>query len=259
MWGAIIAGVVSIVAALITNSQNKKAQERQISANQALAKTQADANERYQAEQNEYNKPTNQIARFQEAGLNPNLIYGQGSPGNQSAALSYPEIRPTDLLSGRKTASDTVQEFNQTRLTNAQVSAQNASTMQKHAQTEVAKLQAQVIAKNPLLDDAGFKATIQSLVTTANLKQEQLRGQKIANTQAAGMGPAALAKVWQETKLLEQKFNLNTQDAKIKAEVLKSKEFQNAILEVQKKFMADGDIGPQQILQFVQLLLMKAL
>lgn len=35
--------------------------------------------------QNEYNSPKNQMARFKEAGLNPNLIYGQGTPGNASA------------------------------------------------------------------------------------------------------------------------------------------------------------------------------
>lgn len=32
--------------------------------------------------QNEYNSPIQQMARYQEAGLNPNLIYSQGSPGN---------------------------------------------------------------------------------------------------------------------------------------------------------------------------------
>lgn len=34
---------------------------------------------------NEYNKPVNQMARFQEAGLNPHLIYGQGNAGNASS------------------------------------------------------------------------------------------------------------------------------------------------------------------------------
>lgn len=34
------------------------------------------------AEQNAYNTPAAQMARFQSAGLNPNLVYGQGSPGN---------------------------------------------------------------------------------------------------------------------------------------------------------------------------------
>lgn len=36
--------------------------------------------------QNEYNTPKNQMSRYQEAGLNPHLIYGQGTPGNTSTS-----------------------------------------------------------------------------------------------------------------------------------------------------------------------------
>lgn len=35
--------------------------------------------------QNEYNSPKNQMQRYKDAGLNPQLIYGQGTPGNASA------------------------------------------------------------------------------------------------------------------------------------------------------------------------------
>lgn len=35
---------------------------------------------------NEYNTPTAQMQRFQDAGLNPNLIYGQGNAGNSASA-----------------------------------------------------------------------------------------------------------------------------------------------------------------------------
>ena len=37
--------------------------------------------------QNEYNTPENQMARLKEAGLNPNLIYGQISSGNSSSSV----------------------------------------------------------------------------------------------------------------------------------------------------------------------------
>lgn len=39
--------------------------------------------------QNEYNTPLAQMQRYQDAGLNPNLIYGQGSPGNATSAPTY--------------------------------------------------------------------------------------------------------------------------------------------------------------------------
>lgn len=36
--------------------------------------------------QNEYNSPANQMRRYEEAGLNPALMYGQVTPGNASSA-----------------------------------------------------------------------------------------------------------------------------------------------------------------------------
>lgn len=39
--------------------------------------------------QNEYNSPLKQMERFKAAGLNPALMYGQGTPGNQSNVAQY--------------------------------------------------------------------------------------------------------------------------------------------------------------------------
>ena len=39
--------------------------------------------------QNEYNSPSEQMKRFQEAGLNPNLVAGQGNSGNASQMPNY--------------------------------------------------------------------------------------------------------------------------------------------------------------------------
>lgn len=61
---------------------NKRAKE--------LAKYQYDLNMQAWREQNEYNKPINQVERLQEAGLNPQLAYGNGSQaGNASPAPQY--------------------------------------------------------------------------------------------------------------------------------------------------------------------------
>lgn len=248
MWGALaaaaIAAGVQIWSQNKQSKENKKLSDRQF--NQSLAMTR---------EQNLYNTPANQMRRFQDAGLNPHLVYGQGSPGNQNAPTPVPDTKTTDYQG----LMNAIPIFNQTRLADSQVQAQNASTMQRYALTEVNKLQARVLEKNPLLDEAGFKATIDSLKAAAALKQEQVGFTSIQRQTAEAASGHAVNKVFQEVKLLEQRFNLGTQDAAIKAEVLKSKEFNNAILEVQKKFMTDGDITPQHIIQFLSLILMKAL
>ena len=44
---------------------------------------------------NEYNSPKNQMQRYAEAGLNPNLIYQQGTPGNagSQATAGKPDVK----------------------------------------------------------------------------------------------------------------------------------------------------------------------
>lgn len=249
------AALVPLIAAGVSAVGGWLSSRKQAKENKKLAEYQNDANQKMLEKQLEYDKPKNQMARFQEAGLNPNLIYGQGTPGNQSTPLRYPDIKTTDYSK----LMDAVPVFNQTRLTDSQVQAQNAATRQKYAMTELNRLQARVLEKNPLLDDAGFKAIIDGLKASAEIKASEVgirRSEAFVQDASAGW---QVSKIANEVKLLEQKFNLGTADAKLKAEVLKSKEFQNAILEVQKKFMADGDVGPGQILQFIQALLLKAL
>lgn len=253
MWGAIIGAVVAAIGMLVNSSQQKKQNE----ANMGLAQFQADANEKYLAQQNAYNSPEEQMKRFQSAGLNPNLIYGQGSPGNQPASLSYPDIKPADYQ--KQNIDQLIPLFNQSRIVDSQVQAQNASTRHKGALVEVAKLQARVLSANPLLNQDGFAATIDGMKATAEMKQEQVTGQRIKNFVDESSSGHVVNKIWNEVKLLDERFKLAEADNKIKAQVLNGMEFRNAILEVQKKFMTDSEITPQHIMQFVQLLLMKIL
>jgi len=60
-----------------------------------------------------------------------------------------------------------------------------------------------------------------------------------------------------EIDLLKQRFKLGSLDTKIKGEVLNSKEMQNAILEVQKKFMTEFTLTPETWTQFVKIFLTK--
>jgi len=229
--------------------------KQQSSSNMAIARYQNEANRQMMQEYNEYNTPANQMKRFQDAGLNPHLVYGQGSPGNQSSPQQAAPVAPTDWQRVFQVAPI----LNQTAMTNAQVQALDAKTRKDTVLTDLARLQAQVVKRNPLLDDGAFQATIDSLKSAAEAKALDVKRSSVALSVEEATKGQAVEKVWREVDLLEQRFKLGNVDAKIKAEILKSKEFQNAILEVQKKFLADGNIGPQQIYQFISLLLMKAL
>lgn len=74
---AALAGGANIAGSLINYFGGKE--------NQASSQA---FNEKMWRMNNEYNSPVNQMARFKEAGLNPNLIYGQGNAGNSSHAVS---------------------------------------------------------------------------------------------------------------------------------------------------------------------------
>lgn len=255
MWGAIIGAVVALISTLVTSNQ----QETQ---NQHAAQWQLDAQNQLIDKQNQYNTPEEQMKRFQTAGLNPNLIYGTGNPGNQSTAGTAPSMIPKDfgaINQALSNAGGLGANILQNELTRSQINAVNATTRQRNAQVQVNELQARVLAANPLLDEEGFKATIQSLKAAAELKGEDTKLRRVQADVADKASGHVVAKIFNEVQNLEQKFRLGELDEKLKAEVLKSKEFQNAILEVQKKFMADGEVGANQIYQFITLLLTKIL
>lgn len=91
---------------------------------------------------NEYNSPEQQMQRFSEAGLNPNLIYGQGSPGlagqlstsAPSGNQSAPQFDISPIFQAAQLAQNRQHIANQTELTNSQV-----SLMQSQVKTEAIK------------------------------------------------------------------------------------------------------------------------
>jgi len=209
-------------------------------------------NENYVRTQNEYNSPRSQMQRYQAAGLNPHLVYSQGTPGNQSESLRAPEAMS-------RVGTDAASTYNQSSLAQSQVAARDVQNERTRTLTEIDKLKGEVIARNPLLNDTALNAVIDTLVSAANIKRSEAGIRENDKFYSDASRQLQVNKLYKEVELLEQKFKLGELDGKIKAEVLESKEFQNAILEVQKKFMTEADITPQHVLQFIQLLLMKML
>ena len=70
---------------LFTNSQNRRSIEQANRLNMQMQQNQNAWNERMWHMNNEYNTPANQIKRLKEAGLNPDLMYGNPSQGTSSA------------------------------------------------------------------------------------------------------------------------------------------------------------------------------
>lgn len=156
--GSIISGVGSLLGDLGSSAMNNKAVQDTNKANMEIAKYQAQwqqqENEKaYQRSlnmwnlQNEYNSPTQQMARIRAAGLNPNLVYGNGVTGNSSG--STPQYEPAKFSAPTMQAyrgwnlgiSDAISQFLAYRTAKAQVDnmeAQNSLIRQQTA-TEATK------------------------------------------------------------------------------------------------------------------------
>lgn len=156
--GGIISGVGALLGGLGTSAMNNKSVQDTNKANMEIAKYQAQwqqqENEKaYQRSlnmwnlQNEYNSPTQQMARIRTAGLNPNLVYGNGVTGNSSG--STPQYEPAKFSAPTMQAyrgwnlgiSDAISQFLAYRTAKAQVDnmeAQNSLIRQQTA-TEATK------------------------------------------------------------------------------------------------------------------------
>lgn len=91
--GAVAPGVLSAASDLWANHQARKFSRE-------MYQRTRDDNIRFWEMQNRYNAPIAQMQRFEEAGLNPNLIYGQGSAGN-AGSIPTPEVQPVNFKSTR--------------------------------------------------------------------------------------------------------------------------------------------------------------
>lgn len=106
-------------------------------ANRSLAEYSYEQQKQMIREQNEYNSPKSQMERYLEAGLNPNLIYGDGSSmsGNQQGIAKYEA--PT-MLAPRLSPSEDLARFAQIAINQAM---SKADLDLKHQQFENLKEQ----------------------------------------------------------------------------------------------------------------------
>ncbi len=109
---------------------------------------------------NEYNSPVQQMARWKEAGLNPNLMYGQGSSGNAQAsptpAQGTPKNEPIDLSQ----FADMMFKRKQMQLSNINLQADTATKegLQKVQESQVVNNLAN--AKNHLANAGKSEAEV---------------------------------------------------------------------------------------------------
>lgn len=135
--GDIIGGLFGVAGQVAGNKQAEKNIKLQNEYNFQLAKYAYDQNLDMWNRQNEYNTPLAQMQRLQEAGLNPNLMYGQGNVGNASNAPSFeaPKMEAYTNL-GDYGMSQAGKQLSRALTDIAQVKNINANTQQTYQNTQ---------------------------------------------------------------------------------------------------------------------------
>lgn len=94
----------NVFSSIFGGNSTSVANKRTIEAQKYMQERQNEMNIENWKMQNEYNTPANQMKRLQEAGLNPNLVYGNGADttaGSIPSVSSYnPEFRPENTYAG---------------------------------------------------------------------------------------------------------------------------------------------------------------
>lgn len=82
-----------VVQGLLDYRAQKKSMQRNLQTQQELAKYRYEKDREMYENALAYNTPAQQMQRFKDAGLNPNLIYSRGDSGNAPAVMpKYPEM-----------------------------------------------------------------------------------------------------------------------------------------------------------------------
>lgn len=126
---------------------------------------------------NAYNSPAQQMQRFKEAGLNPNLIYSQQNMGSPVRSTDYvaPQIKETQL--------DVLGKSNQLKVQDQQLSNMKLQNDLIKAQVDKTKADALYVASNTKfkdLDVERLRGMMPGLVEGVQLRNESVK-QDIAN------------------------------------------------------------------------------
>lgn len=144
--GSVITSGANILGGLFGMGSQASANK----ANMELAKYQNEWNEYMWNKQNEYNTPKNQMARYLEAGLNPNLIYGSGSAssGNSTSVptAANMHVEPLPVPNLGEAANQVVSNIRADRLADADIKQKDSVTEYNKSAAQAKKQEAALTA-----------------------------------------------------------------------------------------------------------------
>lgn len=209
---ALIQGGMGIGGNMLSNSM-------QNAANMKMAKWQNEKNIEMWQMNNAYNSPAEQMKRFRAAGLNPHLIYGQGTAGNSPSA---PRFEAPEQISNVK-VPEVLSNYYDMRMKEAQIDNVNAQKRNTDALTTINLVKAmeaedwkQFIERSNMIKSQSQQEGLWRLVASRRVGERRVAYQDLLNkgldlnvqTRGATMGSEIL------------KRNLEVQQLKLRNELL---------------------------------------
>lgn len=240
---------------------NKKLADHQYGQNREFAEWQHQKELELRKWQLGYDSPEEQMKRLKAAGLNPNMVYGSGTQasGSFGPPMKYPDVAPYQMAGVQAPDWGSIgTQFQQARLMDAQTDLTKVKTDESSVKQDLMKAQKALTDANPYLKPGYVDSMVLNLKSVAQLKEQEssfMLSKTVPGLEMEGRWERGYLKMQRELDLLQQKFNLGTADQQVKARIIESKEFENALKKVQADWMKDGDITPQHIYQGIFMLL----
>lgn len=274
--GSLVSGVGSIAGMIgqnkIVNKQiAAQREENRLNRfyNQMLARQQNQWNLEQWNRENAYNSPLSQMYRLRQAGLNPDLMYGQGTTGNSAGSPEMTSGAPSEpqdmsaMLSKRsfgQTMQQILDKEQQRRMNEAQIEAIKANTNKTNAETQGQDID-NAIQQIRLGNEAKFQdQTLKNMQAVEKMTDAQaqsyLQSVVESNKRIEKMGVEIDSlRVAMDNVSFEQQM-------KVQEYILHSKEVDSIIeanLASAKNSLASANLSNAQAMEITKLLLLKGL
>lgn len=253
MWSAIGAGI-SAIGSFFTNKANNKASnklfDKQASFARGESQKERDWQEAMYNKNNAYNSPAAQMQRLKDAGLNPDLVYGDGSLTSPSQAPAGGAMAPTPTAGAphfENPFADAGQIIANKKLIESQARANDAKANRDTKEVEIASADLVLRQAKNESDIRLQDSTIYLNHRMGDLTHKQ--GEKIA-AEINNLNSSS-ARLAQETELLRKSLTeMDERIATIQFErFLRSAEFEQSVKESNSRIAsnyADASLKKQQ-------------
>lgn len=195
-------------------------------------------------EQRAYDSPSASMQRYKDAGLNPHLIYDKGA--NSSAPIQVGNLPGVNMGSVDASYPDIAGGALSNFVATSQVQSQQQKIAESEASEALKIAQTEVVKANPMLDPSVAAAVRDMTERVSSAKATEAFYLQQAQPDGRNM---IFRKIENQIAQMEAQLGLAGKDQAIRNQILQSKEFENALKQIQVNWMKDGEMTWEHVRQ----------